>query len=214
MKQSQKLSDSCTHQLNPVRLCQWMIMNADQARPAAKPLRIRYEAERCVLDFVYFWCLFWPSCGWDELQIELSLCGQEVGRGLSLWQPALMCRRLLGLNNHPSKRLLHISILTLMNHLKDNMACTTMRLGSRGVAKNHPSKVSNTNTSKGCFAAIARSFRPTSNPIEARRKVGSVNSLAQEAPAFLKVLDIELARADTTHYTYTDLVYSWTLHLF
>lgn len=182
-------------------------MNADQARPAAKPLRIRYEAERCVLDFVYFWCLFWPSCGWDELQIELSLCGQEVGRGLSLWQPALMCRRLLGLNNHPSKRLLHISILTLMNHLKDNMACTTMRLGSRGVAKNHPSKVSNTNTSKGCFAAIARSFRPTPTPLKLAGRWGVSTVLPRRHQHFWRCWTLNLPE-QTLHTTHTQTWYT------
>ena len=87
------------------------------------------------------------------------------------------------------------------------------RRNQRGGKKSHIQSIKHKHQ-QGLLCCDCQEFPADSNPIEARRKVGGVNSLAPEAPAFLKVLDIELARADTTHYEYTDLVYSWTLHLF
>lgn len=140
MKQSQKYR---TYMYSPVESSRFMPMDADLARPAAKPLRIRYEAERCVLGFVYFWCLFWLFvAGWDEFQIKLSVCGPDKGRTWVIFVATGFDEQATAgiLNNHPTKRLLHIIYIyiyyTLMNHLRDNVIWHTWPWGSDQVLYN------------------------------------------------------------------------------
>ena len=135
MKQSQKYR---TYMYSPVESSRFMPMDADLARPAAKPLRIRYEAERCVLGFVYFWCLFWLFvAGWDEFQIKLSVCGPDKGRTWVIFVATGFDEQATAgiLNNHPTKRLLHIIYIYLLHtdepsERQCNMAYVTMRLRS------------------------------------------------------------------------------------
>ena len=121
MKQSQKYR---TYMYSPVESSRFMPMDADLARPAAKPLRIRYEAERCVLGFVYFWCLFWLFvAGWDEFQIKLSVCGPDKGRTWVIFVATGFDEQAaagIWITIQPKDYCIYI-YYTLMNHLRDNV---------------------------------------------------------------------------------------------